>query len=444
MKTILPPAFAAGAVLLAPARAAGFDAAAAPFILNSLFLLICGALVMFMAAGFTMLEAGSVRARSVVSIIIKNITLYSIAGLMFYLVGYNLLFGVAEGGLAGVPVIWAPDDAAAFASGDEPAFAQNAFWFFQMVFVATAASVVSGCLAERIRLWPFLVFVAVLSGAIYPLVGSWIWGGGWLAALGFQDFAGSTVVHSVGGWAALAGALLLGPRRGRFGAAGRRQAMPYASAPQVAIGVFILWFGWFGFNGGSQLSFSSVEDAIAVSAIMANTNAAAAGGVLTTLILSRIIGGRPDILLTLNGALAGLVAITAEPAAPSIGAAMLIGSGGGMVMVAVTRMLERFRIDDVVGAVPVHLGAGVYGTLAAGVTNDDANMLTQVFGIVVIGAFVFGASLLAWAVIRAVLGLRLNSIAEDLGADLSEMGVRAYHFEFTAASPTRSVQEEHA
>jgi Amt family ammonium transporter len=307
--------------------------------------------------------------------------------------------------------------------------ADGAFWFFQMVFVATAASIVSGALAERLKLWPFLAFVAVLSAVIYPIVGSWTWGGGWLAAQGFYDFAGSTVVHSVGGWAALAGALLLGARRGRFDDSGRSTPLPSASAPQMAIGTLILWFGWFGFNGGSLLSFSSMDDAIAVAQILANTNLAAAGGVLAALAVSQFLRGRPDLALTLNGALAGLVAITAEPSAPTMLQAMLIGAGGALVMLAATWLLERFRIDDVVGAVPVHLAAGIFGTLVAGITSPDGSLGAQILGIASIGAFTFLASFCVWWVMKVMVGIRLHYTAEEKGSDISEMGARAYHLD---------------
>lgn len=417
--------------------ASEFPASDTPFVLNSLFLLVCGALVMFMAAGFTMLEAGSVRAKSVAVILTKNISLYAIASVMFCLIGYNLMFSGEAGGVLGKHSIWTQDDAAAQSGDFALGYASNAFWFFQMVFVATAASIVSGALAERIKLYPFLLFSALLTGLIYPIVGCWTWGGGWLAGIGFSDFAGSTVVHSVGGWAALAGAILLGPRRGRFGADGTANQIPGSSTPQIALGVMILWFGWFGFNGGSQLSFSSAEDAIAVANIFANTNAAAAGGVIVALIASRIIRGKPDLVLTLNGALAGLVAITAEPAAPTIVGAALIGASGGLVMIAGTRLLERLRIDDVVGAVPVHLVAGVWGTLVAGFTNASASVLTQLIGIAAVGAFVFSFSFVVWFVMRVTIGIRLRSFAEDKGGDLSELGVRAYNLEIENATLAR-------
>jgi len=410
------------ALIAGPASAALTEETA--YMMNSLLMLICGAMVMFMAAGFTMLEAGSVRTKSVGVILTKNISLYAIAGITFYVVGFNIMFG------DGYPHLWHPDDATALAGDLSLGHAANAYWFFQMVFVATAASVVSGALAERIKFWPFLAFVAILTGALYPVVGSWTWGGGWLAKLGFADFAGSTIVHSLGGWAALAGAILLGPRRGRFCAEGKPRPLPGTSAPQVAIGVLILWFGWFGFNGGSQLSFSSVEDAVAVANIFANTNAAAAGGVLAVLIATQLIFRRPNLTLTLNGALAGLVAITAEPSAPTISQAILIGAGGGLVMMAATWLLEVVQIDDVVGAVPVHLAAGLWGTLIAGITNDGASILVQLIGISTIGAFTFATSFVIWLVMKRSVGIRLHNHAEDVGADLAEMGTRAYNFDF--------------
>ncbi len=429
MSTISSTLIAAAVITLTPTPSSASDLPASDthFVLNSLFLLVCGALVMFMAAGFTMLEAGSVRAKSVAVILTKNISLYAIAGVMFCLVGYNLMFSGEAGGVLGKLSIWTQNDTAAQAGDFARGYASNSFWFFQMVFVATAASIVSGALAERIKLFPFLLFSALLTGLVYPIVGCWTWGGGWLAGMGFSDFAGSTIVHSVGGWAALAGAILLGPRRGRFDPDGTAKQIPGASAPQVALGAMILWFGWFGFNGGSQLSFSSAEDAIAVANIFANTNAAAAGGVIVALIATRIIRGKPDLVLTLNGALAGLVTITAEPAAPSISGAVLIGASGGLVMIAGARLLERFRIDDVVGAIPVHLVAGIWGTVIASFSNEAASVWIQLTGVIAVGAFVFSASFGIWLLMRVTIGIRLRSFAEDKGGDISEMGVRAYN-----------------
>lgn len=399
------------------------------YLLNTLLLLMCGAMVMFMAAGFTMLEAGSVRAKSVAVILTKNIGLYSIAGICFYLVGYRLMFqgGIAE--LFNHAFLWTPDDGAVITGDFSSGQASNAFWFFQMAFVATAASVVSGTVAERIKLWPFFVFVGVLTAVIYPVVGSWTWGGGWLSSHGFVDFAGSTIVHSVGGWAALAGAVLLGARRGRFGRNGQVNTLPGASAPQVAIGVFILWFGWFGFNGGSQLAFGTATDAVAVANIFANTNAAAAGGVVVALIASQMLRGKADLTLTMNGALAGLVAITAEPVSPTIGQSLFIGASGSIVMMAGTRLLEILRVDDVVGAIPVHLFAGIWGTCAVTFTNDSADLATQLLGILSVGAFVLGISLTVWFVLKTSIGIRLCWRDESSGGDAAEMGVRAYNLD---------------
>ena len=298
-----------------------------------------------------------------------------------------------------------------------------------MVFVATAASVVSGALAERVKLWCFLVFVVVLTGLIYPIVGHWTWGGGWLAELGFSDFAGSTIVHSVGGWAALAGALLLGARDGRFLSNGASVNLPNSSSPQVAIGVFILWFGWFGFNGGSQLAFESADDAIAISKIFVNTNVAAAGGLLAVLLVTQVVDGKPNLMATLNGALAGLVSITADPVSPSIGSALIIGAAGGVIMVAAAMTLEKLKIDDAVGAIPVHLAAGMWGTLMVGFTNPDANVVTQLVGILAIGTFVFFVSLAVWGVMKVTTGIRLCPRSEQTGADMSEFGTRAYNLE---------------
>jgi len=295
------------------------------------------------------------------------------------------------------------------------------------VFVATAASVVSGALAERVRFWSFAAFVVVLTGFVYPIIGHWTWGGGWLSALGFNDFAGSTIVHSVGGWAALAGIILIGPRKGRFNEQGRPQSMPPSSLPVVTLGTFILWLGWFGFNGGSQLSFATPEDAVAVANIFVNTNAAAAGGVVAVVITTQVICKRLDLTLVLNGALAGLVSITAEPLNPTIGQAVLIGAIGGLLMIGATRALERLRLDDVVGAIPVHLAGGVWGTFAVCLTNPEASVVVQLAGILAIGAFTLAASFVTWQSIRLAIGLRLRSVHEEQGGDMTEIGMRAYN-----------------
>ena len=404
------------------------------YLFTTLLLLISGVLVMFMAAGFTMLEAGSVRTKSVAVILTKNVALYALTGAAFFLVGYNLMFADWGSDFIGTLAIWSADDSQAVAGDPASGHPANAFWFFQMVFAATAASIVSGAVAERIKLWPFLAFVAILVGVIYPTVGFWTWGGGWLADLGFADFAGSTIVHSVGGWAALAGAILLGARRGRFGADGKATQLPGTSTPQIALGVMILWFGWFGFNGGSQLAFASISDAVAVANIFANTNSAAGGGVLAALVATHLLNGKPNLVTALNGALAGLVAITAEPSAPGIGASFAIGAVGALVMIAASAVLEKLRIDDVVGAVPVHLAAGIWGTLIAGVTNAGASVWTQFLGISAIGGFVFATALVVWFVLKHLVGIRLAHADEERGADLSEMGITAYNFDGPAAA----------
>jgi Amt family ammonium transporter len=402
------------------------------FFANTMFLLFCGALVMFMAAGFAMLEAGMVRSKSVAVILVKNLGLYSIAGFIFYVVGYNLMFRDvgASGGYFGVPGPWAPDDTAVLAGDYSSGYASEAFWFFQMVFVATAASIVSGALAERIKLIPFFVFCVVLTAFIYPVTGSWVWGGGWLAEMGFKDFAGSTLVHSVGGWAALTGAILLGARRGRFGQNGESNPLYGSSMPLVTLGTFILWFGWFGFNGGSQLAIASAGDALAVAKIFANTNLAAASGAIVMILIGFFGRGRLDVPMVLNGALAGLVAITAEPLMPSLGLSCLIGAAGGVAMFLASKVLDFFRIDDVVGAVPVHLVSGIVGTLAVVLSNPEADIVVQLIGIAAIGAFVSVISLVLWFIMKSVAGIRLHWSHEEVGGDMAELGVRAYNLEF--------------
>ncbi|HEX6111488.1 MAG TPA: ammonium transporter, partial [Geminicoccaceae bacterium] len=361
-------------VLLQPAAAQEAQpgvAAETQYILNTLSFLFHGFLVMWMAAGFAMLEAGLVRKRSVGTQLLKNIAVYSVAGILFYLIGYNLMYSGVDGGYFGSFAIWLPDDSAALAEQSDfsGGYAASSDWFFQMVFVATAASIVSGTLAERIRVWPFLLFSAVLTGIMYPITGAWQWGGGWLSGLGFSDFAGSTLVHSVGGWAALAGAILLGARNGKFGPGGQVYPMLGSSLPLATLGTFILWLGWFGFNGGSQLALGSAADAVAIANIYVNTNLAAAGGVLAAMALTQIMYGKIDLTMVLNGAIAGLVSITAEPLAPSPGLAILIGAGGGVLAALAVPLLYKLRIDDVVGAIPAHLVAGIWGTIAVPISN---------------------------------------------------------------------------
>ena len=393
------------------------------FIFNTLLFLICGFLVMFMAAGFAMLESGMVTSKSVSVICAKNIGLYAIAGIMFWLVGYNLAYGIPEGGYIGTFTPWS--DASAVDTG----YADGSDWFFQMVFCATTVSICSGAMAERIKLWPFFLFAAILAGVIYPIVMGWQWGGGWLAEIGFSDFAGSTLVHSTGGAAALAGIMLLGARSGRFDSKGNPKALqPFAasSIPLVTIGVFILWLGWFGFNGGSQLALGTFDDAVAISTIFINTNLAACGGVLAAGAITRLMYGKTDVVQMLNGAIGGLVAITAEPLAPAPFAAILIGAIGGLIVVFGTKLLFSFKLDDVVGAIPAHLFAGIWGTLAVPLTNTDATFSAQLIGVLAVNIFVFGVSYIVWSVMKGMFGIRLSKEAETKGTDVTETGVIAY------------------
>ena len=392
------------------------------FIFNTLLFLICGFLVMFMAAGFAMLESGMVTSKSVSVICAKNIGLFSIAAIMFWLVGYNLAYGIPEGGYIGKFVPWS--DASKIGTG----YADGSDWYFQMVFCATTVSIVSGTLAERIKLWPFFLFAAILAGIIYPIVMGWQWGGGWLAARGFSDFAGSTLVHSTGGAAALAGAIILGPRLGRFNKKGEAAAIkPFAasSIPLVTLGVFVLWLGWFGFNGGSQLAMGTADDAIAVSKIFINTLLAGAGGVMAAGAVTRL-SGKTDVVQMLNGCIGGLVAITAEPLMPSPLASILIGAVGGIIVVYGTKFLFAMKIDDVVGAVPAHLFAGIWGTLIVPATNSGANFGTQLLGVLSINIFVFVVAYIIWSLMKATMGIRLSKEAEMKGTDVSETGVIAY------------------
>ena len=392
------------------------------FIFNTLLFLICGFLVMFMAAGFAMLESGMVTSKSVSVICAKNIGLFSIAAIMFWLVGYNLAYGIPEGGYIGKFVPWS--DASKIGTG----YADGSDWYFQMVFCATTVSIVSGTLAERIKLWPFFLFAAILAGIIYPIVMGWQWGGGWLAARGFSDFAGSTLVHSTGGAAALAGAIILGPRLGRFNKKGEAAAIkPFAasSIPLVTLGVFVLWLGWFGFNGGSQLAMGTADDAIAVSKIFINTLLAGAGGVMAAGAVTRL-SGKTDVIQMLNGCIGGLVAITAEPLLPSPLAAIMIGAVGGIIVVYGTKFLFAMKIDDVVGAVPAHLFAGIWGTLIVPATNSGANFGTQLLGVLSINIFVFVVAYIVWSIMKATMGIRLSKEAEMKGTDVSETGVIAY------------------
>jgi Amt family ammonium transporter len=392
---------------------------------------MAGFLVMFMACGFCMLEAGLVRSKNTTMQLTKNISLFSIAAVGYYLLGYNLMYPLGTwsvdgvfSGVIGVAVMEAVGISAD--NADDISYATTGSdYFFQLMFCAATASIVSGALAERIKLWPFLLFTLILTAFIYPLQASWKWGGGFLDEMGFLDFAGSTVVHSVGGWAALAGALILGPRIGKY-KDGKVVPMPGANLPIATLGVFILWLGWFGFNGGSQLAMGTVGDIADVSRIFANTNAAAAGGAIAALILTQVVYGKVDLTMVLNGALAGLVSITAEPLTPTLGAATLIGAVGGLIVVFSVPLLDKFKIDDVVGAIPVHLIAGIWGTLAVPVTNSDASFGTQIVSILIVGAFTFAASAVVWFIIKAVVGIRVSEEDEIAGLDTSELGMDAY------------------
>ena len=406
-----------------PAAAETTVSAEVGFIFNTFLFLVCGFLVMFMAAGFAMLESGMVTSKSVSVICAKNIGLFSIAGIMFWMFGYNVAYGIPEGGYIGKFIPWS--DNSKISTG----YADGSDWYFQMVFCATTVSIVSGTLAERIKLWPFFLFAAILTGFLYPFVMGWQWGGGWLAAAGFNDFAGSTLVHSTGGAAALAGAILLGPRLGRFTKSGAPSPVkPFAasSIPLVTIGVFILWLGWFGFNGGSQLAMGTGNDAIAVSKIFINTNLAACGGVIAAAIVTRLNFGKTDVIQMLNGAIGGLVAVTAEPLMPSPLAAILIGAVGGIIVVYGTKFLFAMKIDDVVGAIPAHLFAGIWGTLAVPITNSGANFGSQLLGVIAINGTVFVISLIIWALMKNTIGIRLSKEAEMKGTDVTETGVIAY------------------
>ncbi|MEM9247330.1 MAG: ammonium transporter [Pseudomonadota bacterium] len=406
--------------------APGFDEIG-PYIMTTLLFCMAGFLVFFMAAGFAMLEGGLVRSKNVTMQMTKNIALYSVAAIMYWLIGFNLMYPGEFNGYVGsffVPTVL--DDvgvAAADAALDYASVGSD--FFFQLVFVAATASIVSGAVAERIKLWPFLIFVVLLTGVMYPISGSWQWGGGWLSEAGFSDFAGSTVVHSVGGWAALAGCIVLGPRLGKY-KDGKVNPMPGSNLALATLGTFILWLGWFGFNGGSQLAMGTVGDVSDVSRIFANTNMAAAAGAVTALILTQVVYGKPDLTMVLNGALAGLVSITAEPLAPTLFGALWIGAIGGVIVVFTVPMLDKLKIDDVVGAIPVHLFAGIWGTIAVVFYNGDASLMTQLTGIVAYGVFTFVAAFIVWYILKLAMGIRVSEEAEMEGLDTAELGMEAY------------------
>ena len=400
------------------------------YILNTFMFLVTGFLVMWMGAGFSMLEAGLVRSKNVAMQSLKNVALFAIAAIMYYLVGYNLMYPGDGWTITNVLGAFSPASMEPVGLADTETDLTYASvgsdFFFQLMFCATTASIVSGTLAERIKLWPFLIFTVILTGLIYPIQASWKWGGGFLDAnYGFLDFAGSTVVHSVGGWAALAGALILGPRIGKY-KDGKTHPMPGSNLTLATLGTFILWLGWFGFNGGSQLYMDTAGNVADISRIFANTNTAAAGGAIAALILTQILYKKPDLTMVLNGALAGLVSITAEPLTPSLGAATLIGAVGGVIVVFAVPFLDKLKIDDVVGAIPVHLLAGIWGTIAVVFTNGDASLMTQLYSIVVVGIFTVVVSGLAWLILKGTLGLRVDEETEINGLDMAELGMEAY------------------
>jgi len=399
------------------------------YIFTTFMFLVTGFLVMWMAAGFTMLEAGLVRQKNVTMQLTKNIALFSIAAVMYYLIGYNLMYPGDAWTIPNVlgafgPAVLEPVGLAETETDLTYASVGSDF-YFQLMFCATTCSIVSGTLAERIKLWPFLLFCLLLAGFIYPIQASWKWGGGFLDQAGFLDFAGSTVVHSVGGWAALAGALILGPRIGKY-KDGRVIPMMGSNLPLATLGTFILWLGWFGFNGGSQLYMDTAGNVADISRIFANTNTAAAGGAIAALLLTQFMYKKVDLTMVLNGALAGLVSITAEPLTPGLGSATLIGAVGGVIVVFAVPFLDKLKIDDVVGAIPVHLCAGIWGTLAVPITNGDASFGTQIYAIVVVGVFTFVVSGILWFIFKSTIGIRVSEEEEINGLDMTELGMEAY------------------
>lgn len=402
--------------------------------LDTFYFLICGALVMWMAAGFSMLEAGLVRAKNTAEILTKNIVLYAVASIMYLLIGYYIMYSSPDGGILPSLGFLIGDenavDVVAAGGEDAPYYSTRADFFFQVVFAATCMSVVSGAVAERMKLWAFIAFAVVMTGVIYPVQGFWKWGGGFLDAAGFLDFAGSGLVHMAGASAALAGVLLLGPRKGKYGPNGQINAIPGANLPLATLGAFILWMGWFGFNGGSQLKMSTIEDANAVAQVFTNTNMAAAGGLVAALITARLLFGKSDLTMVLNGALAGLVAITAEPLTPSALQSVLIGGVGGVLVVFAILGLDKLKLDDPVGAISVHGVVGMWGLLAVPLTNTEASFGAQLLGLISIFAWVFIASLIVWSIIKAVIGLRVSEEEEYEGVDVVECGLEAYP-EFT-------------
>ncbi len=401
------------------------------YAIDTFYFLVMGVLVMFMACGFSMLESGMVRAKNTAEILTKNVALYAIACIMYLLIGYHIMYvgGTGAGGIfPSIGFLLQPENTAeaVVASGGDTYYSNRSDYFFQVVFVATAMSIVSGAVAERMKLWAFLGFAVVMTAFIYPLQGMWTWGGGWLSEAGYSDFAGSGIVHMCGAAAALAGVLLLGPRAGKYGPNGHVNAIPGCNMPLATLGMFVLWFGWFGFNGGSELKLSNVDEANAVAKVFVNTNIAACGGLVAALVLARIWFGKADLTMALNGALAGLVAITADPLSGSAFWSMIVGAIGGLIVVASIVLLDRLRIDDPVGAISVHGTCGIWGIIAVVFSNDDATIGGQLLGIVGIFGWVFIASLIVWAILKYAMGIRISEEDEDRGADVSETGIEAY------------------
>lgn len=400
------------------------------FILTTFMFIVMGVLVFWMAAGFAMLEAGLVRSKNVTMQLTKNMALFSLAAIFYFLIGYNLMYpgdGWTIPGMLGAFSLTSLEPVGLAGTEPDLTYASvGSDFFFQLMFCAATGSIVSGALAERIKLWPFLIFAVVLTAFIYPIQASWKWGGGFLDEAGFLDFAGSTVVHSVGGWAALTGAIILGPRIGKYTKDGRVVPIPGSNLAMATLGAFILWMGWFGFNGGSQLYMDTAGNVADISRILANTNAAAAAGAVAALILTQLLYKKPDLTMILNGALAGLVSITAEPLTPSLLSSTLIGAVGGVIVVFAVPFLDKLKIDDVVGAVPVHLFAGIWGTIAVVFTNPDASLITQLYSILVVGVFVVVTSAVVWLILKAVMGIRVGEEEEINGLDMTELGMEAY------------------
>ena len=401
------------------------------YALDTFYFLLMGVLVMFMACGFSMLEAGMVRAKNTSEILTKNVALYSIACIMYLLIGYNIMYIDAGNILPSLGWLIGEENTAAqivsgTAGGVATDHSERSDYFFQVVFVATAMSIVSGAVAERMKLWSFLIFAVVMTGVIYPVQGMWTWGGGWLSTVGYSDFAGSGIVHLCGAAAALAGVILLGPRKGKYGANGQVNAIPGCNMPLATLGMFILWFGWFGFNGGSELKISNVDEANAVAQVFVNTNIAACGGLVAALILARAWFGKADLTMALNGALAGLVAITADPLSASAFWSMIIGAVGGLIVVASIVLMDKVKIDDPVGAISVHGVCGIWGVIAVVFNNADATIGGQLIGILGIFAWVFIASLIIWLILKATMGIRVSEEDEMSGVDIAETGIEAY------------------